>query len=65
MEYADDRKFRTWLGRPNPIDAKKLGVIGRAFAFILILFLLTMPFCDKRYSNRNTCYFGDPTIHKS
>ena len=37
-------KFRTWLGRPNPIDAKKLGVIGRAFAFILILFLLTMPF---------------------
>ena len=37
-------KFRTWLGRPNPIDAKKLGFIGRAFAFILILFLLTMPF---------------------
>ena len=37
-------KFRTWLGRPNPIDAKKLGFVGRAFAFILILFLLTMPF---------------------
>ncbi|RJV01646.1 MAG: tetratricopeptide repeat protein [Candidatus Poseidoniales archaeon] len=36
-------KYRTWLGRPNPIDAKKLGFIGRAFAFILILFLLTMP----------------------
>lgn len=36
-------KFRTWLGRPNPIDAKKLGFVGRAFAFILILFLLTMP----------------------
>ena len=29
--------------RPNPIDAKKLGFVGRAFAFILILFLLTMP----------------------
>ena len=37
-------KFRTWLGRPNPIDAKKLGLVGRSFAFILILFLLTMPF---------------------
>ena len=36
-------KFRTWLGKPNPIDAKKLGFVGRAFAFILILFLLTMP----------------------
>ena len=36
-------KYRTWLGRPNPIDAKKLGFVGRAFAFILILFLLTMP----------------------
>ena len=36
-------KFRTWLGKPNPIDAKKLGFIGRSFAFILILFLLTMP----------------------
>ncbi len=37
-------KYRTWLGRPNPIDAKKLGLVGRSFAFILILFLLTMPF---------------------
>ena len=37
-------KFRTWLGKPNPIDAKKLGFIGRAFAFILMMFLLTMPF---------------------
>jgi hypothetical protein len=36
-------KFRTWLGRPNPIDAKKLGFVGRTFSFILILFLLTMP----------------------
>lgn len=36
-------KVRTWLGKPNPIDAKKLGFVGRAFAFILILFLLTMP----------------------
>lgn len=36
-------KYRTWLGRPNPIDANKLGFVGRAFAFILILFLLTMP----------------------
>lgn len=36
-------KFRTWLGRPNPIDAKKLGFVGRTFAFILMLFLLTMP----------------------
>ena len=36
-------KYRTWLGRPNPIDAKKLGFVGRAFAFILILFLLTKP----------------------
>ena len=36
-------KFRTWLGKPNPIDAKKVGFVGRAFAFILILFLLTMP----------------------
>ena len=36
-------KFRTWLGKPNPIDAKKLGFVGRSFAFILILFLLTMP----------------------
>ena len=36
-------KFRTWLGKPNPIDAKKLGFVGRAFAFILLLFLLTMP----------------------
>ncbi|MDC0556187.1 hypothetical protein OAO34_00165 [Candidatus Poseidoniaceae archaeon] len=36
-------KFRTWLGKPNPIDAKKLGIVGRAFAFILILFLITMP----------------------
>ncbi len=36
-------KFRTWLGRPNPIDAEKLGFVGRAFAFILVLFLLTMP----------------------
>tara|TARA_B100000614_G_C14558659_1_gene496422 strand:+ start:172 stop:2562 length:2391 start_codon:yes stop_codon:yes gene_type:complete len=36
-------KFRTWLGKPNPIDAKKLGLVGRSFAFILILFLLTMP----------------------
>ena len=37
-------KFRTWLGRPNPIDAEKLGFVGRAFAFILMLFLVTMPF---------------------
>ena len=36
-------KFRTWLGRPNPIDAEKLGFVGRAFAFILMLFLVTMP----------------------
>jgi len=36
-------KFRTWLGRPNPIDAKKLGIVGRTFSFILILFLITMP----------------------
>ncbi len=36
-------KFRTWLGRPNPIDAKKLGFVGRTFSFILILFLITMP----------------------
>ncbi|MGB0801574.1 MAG: tetratricopeptide repeat protein [Candidatus Poseidoniaceae archaeon] len=36
-------KFRTWLGKPNPIDAKKLGFVGRAFAFILMLFLITMP----------------------
>ena len=36
-------KFRTWLGRPNPIDAKKLGFVGRTFAFILMLFLITMP----------------------
>ena len=36
-------KYRTWLGRPNPIDAVKLGFVGRSFAFILILFLLTMP----------------------
>ena len=36
-------KFRTWLGRPNPIDAKKVGFVGRMFSFILILFLLTMP----------------------
>ena len=36
-------KYRTWLGRPNPIDAKKLGFVGRTFAFILILFLITMP----------------------
>jgi len=36
-------KYRTWLGRPNPIDAKKLGFVGRAFAFILMMFLLTMP----------------------
>ncbi|MBT4067054.1 MAG: tetratricopeptide repeat protein [Euryarchaeota archaeon] len=36
-------KVRTWLGKPNPIDAKKLGFVGRAFAFILILFLMTMP----------------------
>ena len=37
-------KFRTWLGRPNPIDADKLGFVGRTFSFILILFLFTMPF---------------------
>ena len=36
-------KFRTWLGRPNPIDAQKLGFLGRTFAFILMLFLVTMP----------------------
>jgi hypothetical protein len=36
-------KFRTWLGKPNPIDAKKLGFVGRSFAFILMLFLITMP----------------------
>ena len=44
MEYADDREISYMVRSSNPIDAKKLGVIGRAFAFILILFLLTMPF---------------------
>jgi hypothetical protein len=37
-------KFRSWLGRPNPIDPDKLGFVGRSFSFILIVFLITMPF---------------------
>ena len=37
-------KYRSWLGRPNPIDPDKLNPLSRFFSFILILFLLTMPF---------------------
>lgn len=36
-------KWRTTRGRLNPIDPEKNGVVGRLFAFILVLFLLTMP----------------------
>jgi len=36
-------KFRSFIGRPNPIDAKKLGFVGRIFSFVLVLFLFTMP----------------------
>lgn len=37
-------KFRTWLGRSNPIDPDKVSPIGRFFSFILVIFLFTMPF---------------------
>jgi hypothetical protein len=37
-------KYRSWLGRPNPIDPDKLNPLSRFFSFILILFLMTMPF---------------------
>jgi len=37
-------KFRTWLGRSNPIDPDKISPIGRFFSFILVIFLFTMPF---------------------
>jgi hypothetical protein len=37
-------KFRTWLGRSNPIDPDKVSPIGRFFSFILVVFLFTMPF---------------------
>ena len=36
-------KFRSFIGKPNPIDAEKLGFVGRLFSFILVLFLITMP----------------------
>ena len=36
-------KFRSFLGRPNPIDATKLTFVGRLFSLILVLFLVTMP----------------------
>ncbi len=36
-------KFRSFIGKPNPIDAEKLGFVGRIFSFILVLFLITMP----------------------
>ena len=37
-------KFRTILGRKNPIDPDKVGFVGRLFSIILFMFLLTMPF---------------------
>ena len=36
-------KFRSFVGKPNPIDATKLGFLGRLFSLILVLFLFTMP----------------------
>ena len=36
-------KYRSWLGRSNPIDPDKLGFVGRMFSLILIIFLITMP----------------------
>ena len=36
-------KFRSWLGKKNPIDPDKLGFVGRSFSFVLLIFLLTMP----------------------
>ena len=37
-------KWRTILGRPNPIDPDRVGFVGRVFSIILFMFLLTMPF---------------------
>lgn len=37
-------KWRTILGRKNPIDPDKVGFVGRIFSIILFMFLLTMPF---------------------
>ena len=37
-------KWRSILGRPNPIDPKRLGFVGRLFSIVLWFFLLTMPF---------------------
>ena len=36
-------KWRTFRGRPNPIDPIIPSFVGRTFSFILVLFLLTMP----------------------
>ena len=36
-------KFRSFVGKPNPIDATKLGFLGRLFSLILVLFLFTIP----------------------
>ncbi len=37
-------KWRTILGRKNPIDPDRVGFVGRLFSLILFMFLLTMPF---------------------
>ena len=29
-------KFRSFVGKPNPIDATKLGFLGRLFSLILV-----------------------------
>jgi hypothetical protein len=37
-------KWRTIIGRKNPIDPDRVGFVGRIFSIILFIFLLTMPF---------------------